>query len=78
MDILRNAVTVSYRNNKLQLINKQMIFTTKRLFFLTLGIIFGLFNLYAQDRGNIELGANLGLSLASIVAPVENKAVNQR
>lgn len=49
-----------------------MIFTAKRQFFLTLGIIFGLFNLYAQDSGDIEIGANLGLSLAGVSASGED------
>ena len=49
-----------------------MIFNAKRQILLTLGIILGLFNLYAQDSGDIELGANLGLSLAGVSASGEN------
>lgn len=49
-----------------------MIFTAKKQIFLTLGIIFGLFNLYGQDSGDFEPGANLGLSLAGVSASGEN------
>ena len=49
-----------------------MIFTANRQFYLTLGIIFGFFKLYAQDSGDIEIGTNPGLSLAGVVAPGED------
>jgi hypothetical protein len=48
-----------------------MTFTALKPSLLTLGLIFGFFNVYAQERGAIEIGANPGLSLASVVVPGE-------
>jgi hypothetical protein len=49
-----------------------MTLNVKRQILVTLGIVFGLLNINAQESGDFEIGANLGLSLAGVSAPEDN------